>query len=46
MLLPLPPGTQLFMLFYNGYQYLVFSGNVDGMAYGEDEAEAGSSASR
>jgi cytochrome d ubiquinol oxidase subunit II len=42
------PGTQLFMLvgilplipimlFYNGYQYLVFSGEVDGTAYGDDE---------
>jgi len=42
------PGTQLFMLvgilplipimlFYNGYQYLVFSGKVDGTAYGDDE---------
>jgi len=43
------PGTQLFMLvgilplipimlFYNGYQYLVFSGKVDGTAaYGNDE---------
>jgi len=42
-------GTQLFMLvgilplipimlFYNGYQYLVFSGKVDGAAYSDDEA--------
>lgn len=49
-------GTQLFMLvgilpllpimlFYNGYQYLVFSGKVDGAAYADDEAEAGSGSS-
>lgn len=41
-------GTQLFMLFgilplipimlfYNGYQYLVFSGKMDGEAYGDDK---------
>ena len=45
------PGTQLFMLvgilplipimlFYNGYQYLVFSGKVDGEGYGNDNDEA------
>ncbi len=44
------PGTQLFMLvgilpllpimlLYNGYQYLVFSGKVDGAAYSDDETE-------
>lgn len=50
------PGTQLFMLvgilplipimlFYNGYQYLVFSGKVDGAAYSDTDAEPDSGAS-
>ena len=45
------PGTQLFMLvgilplipimlFYNGYQYLVFSGKVDNVGYGDDDMAA------